>query len=100
MHASGVQIPPTFTASAIWSLLSKDNDIYGLKYMASIFITILYYIWKARNESTFEDCRPSSLSIRIHLLEAISFSMKQINKPFVSNQLGVLFAFMRIARPS
>lgn len=97
LHAVGLQLPPCLSASAIWYTLSKDNDTNGMKFMVAIFITVLRCLWKARNEATFEDRRPSLLYIQAHLTEVISFSLKQISKPFVSNQLCALSAFMRIA---
>ncbi|XXG42844.1 hypothetical protein AAC387_Pa01g3019 [Persea americana] len=96
LHAAGIQALLILSASTIWSSLSKENDLNGLQFMAALFTTVLFYLWRARNAAAFEDCRPSLLFIQENFSEAISFSLKQIPKPFVSPQICSLTASLCI----
>ncbi|XXG79928.1 hypothetical protein AAC387_Pa09g0892 [Persea americana] len=93
----GIQHLTRLSATSIWESISKENDSNGLQFMAAIFIIVLFYLWKARNEALFEDRRPSLHLIQATLSEAISFSLKQISKSFASPQLRALFASLLIA---
>ncbi|XXG82557.1 hypothetical protein AAC387_Pa10g0477 [Persea americana] len=93
----GVHHPTRLSATSIWESISKENDSNGLQFMAALFITVLFHLWKARNEALFKDRRPALHLIQATLSAAISFSLKQISKPFASPQIRALCASLRIA---
>ncbi|XXG80137.1 hypothetical protein AAC387_Pa09g1074 [Persea americana] len=95
--AAGIHHPFRFFATTIWESISKENNSSGLQFMAALFITVLFYLWKARNEALFEDRRPSLHLIQVTLSVVISFSLKQISKSFASPQIRALCASLRIA---
>ncbi|XXG88234.1 hypothetical protein AAC387_Pa12g0473 [Persea americana] len=97
LGAAGVHHPTRLSATSIWESISKENNSNGLQFMAALFITVLFYLWKARNEALFEARRPSMHLIQATLSATISFSLKSISKPFASPQIRTLCASLRIA---
>ena len=64
--------------------------------MATIFIYVIYFLWKARNKAPFEARKIPLSSIQQQLQEFLSFSLEKISKPFCSNKLRSLLLFLRI----
>ena len=53
LQAANTQHPINYCASSLWHVLSIGDDLAGKKYMAAVFINVIYALWKARNSTIF-----------------------------------------------
>ena len=95
-HSAKVAVPCTLSASSIWEAFTRGNDSAGRKHMATIFIYVIYFLWKAGNKATFEAWKIPISSIQQQLQESLSFSLGKISKPFCSNQLRSFILFLKV----
>ncbi|XXG68935.1 hypothetical protein AAC387_Pa06g1917 [Persea americana] len=96
LQAANIQHPVNCSASSLWHVLSIGNDLAGKKYMAAVFIRVIYALWKARNSAIFYAHPVPFNQTLSQLQDSLCFSLKKISKAFCSHQLKSVFCFLRI----
>eukprot|EP00268_Persea_americana_P067321 TRINITY_DN92523_c0_g1_i1.p2 TRINITY_DN92523_c0_g1~~TRINITY_DN92523_c0_g1_i1.p2 ORF type:complete len:102 (-),score=13.03 TRINITY_DN92523_c0_g1_i1:99-404(-) len=65
--------PLSLSPASLWNVISSNCDSIARQAMASVFMSTTYFLWKARNEYTFNSIQPYITRIKKWIIDLLLF---------------------------